>query len=88
MILKARRRRQAPQGRCSTRTPGRRNGQWRTEAGLRAYLAAASEQVGQWRAAGPALLRPEADLAAPGHPRPPLGDELRRPGGIYLFRDR
>jgi hypothetical protein len=65
-----------------------RNGQWRNAAAMHQYLSNVSDVVGEWRSRGPTFLAGETDPQAPGFPNPVLGDELTKPHGIYLFRDR
>ena len=65
-----------------------RNAQYRSEAALHAYLQQASAAVETWRERGPVILEPASNKSTVGYPDPVLGEEVSKPGGVYLFKSR
>mmetsp|Transcript_10605 Transcript_10605/g.31626 ORF Transcript_10605/g.31626 Transcript_10605/m.31626 type:complete len:317 (-) Transcript_10605:116-1066(-) len=61
---------------------------WRDAAAMKRYFEECSGAVERWRLRGPTLLEPEKDPARPGYPKAPLGEELTKPHGLYLFHNR
>eukprot|EP01051_Picozoa_sp_SAG22_P012734 SAG22_NODE_1352_length_4643_cov_21.591733_1_plen_473_part_00 len=65
-----------------------RHAQFRNESAMSAYFESASETVEEWHEQGPVTLTPEGDPQQPGFVSAPLGEELRKPHGLYLFKTR
>ena len=56
--------------------------------GRNRYFRSASDVVEGWREQGPVTLTPETDPQKPGSVLAPLGEELRKPHGLYLYKSR
>ena len=65
-----------------------RHAQFRNQSAMNAYFEGASKTVEEWHKRGPVTLTPESDPTAKGFVSAPLGEELRKPHGLYLFKTR
>jgi len=65
-----------------------RKASFRSEEHRIKYFEKCSEVVKKWEKIGPQILVPESNPNNPGYISEPLGEELSKPGGIYLFKSR